>query len=103
MARLSIESQTFRTKVNYQFTRALSARVIVEYDSTLANPAETSLLRAPSRLAPRRSLPGFRIPAPRSMSAITTICKIWTRRSAIACPAEPAIPNNTAAPRSTNF
>jgi hypothetical protein len=31
--------------VNYQFTRALSARVIVQYDSTLANPAETSLLR----------------------------------------------------------
>lgn len=39
------ESQTFRTKVNYQFTRAISARVIVEYDSTLANPAETSILR----------------------------------------------------------
>jgi len=42
---LVYETQTFRTKVNYQFTRALSARVIVEYDSTLANPAETSLLR----------------------------------------------------------
>lgn len=42
---LVYESQTFRTKVNYQFTRAFSARVIVEYDSTLANPAETSLLR----------------------------------------------------------
>jgi hypothetical protein len=39
------ESQTFRTKLNYQFTRALSARVIVEYDSTLANPLETSLVR----------------------------------------------------------
>jgi hypothetical protein len=39
------ESQTFRTKLNYQFTRALSARVIVEYDSTLANPVETSLTR----------------------------------------------------------
>lgn len=39
------ESQTFRTKMNYQFTRALSARVIVEYDSTLANPVETSLVR----------------------------------------------------------
>ena len=39
------ESQTFRTKMNYQFTRAISARVIVEYDSTLANPAETSLTR----------------------------------------------------------
>jgi hypothetical protein len=42
---LVYESQVFRTKVNYQFTRALSARVIVEYDSTLANPAETSLKR----------------------------------------------------------
>ena len=39
------ESQTFRTKLNYQFTRALSARVIVEYDTTLVNPAETSLTR----------------------------------------------------------
>ena len=39
------ESQTFRTKLNYQFTRALSARVIVEYDTTLVNPAETSLAR----------------------------------------------------------
>jgi hypothetical protein len=39
------ESQVFRTKINYQFTRAFSARVIVEYDSTLANPLETSLLR----------------------------------------------------------
>jgi hypothetical protein len=39
------ESQVFRTKVNYQFTRAISARVIVEYDTTLANHNETSLLR----------------------------------------------------------
>jgi hypothetical protein len=39
------ETQVFRTKLNYQFTRAWSARVIVEYDSTLANPAETSLAR----------------------------------------------------------
>jgi hypothetical protein len=42
---LVYESQTFRTKINYQFTQALSARAIIEYDSTLANPAETSLLR----------------------------------------------------------
>jgi hypothetical protein len=39
------ESQTFRTKINFQFTRSLSARVIAQYNSTLANPAETSLLR----------------------------------------------------------
>jgi hypothetical protein len=39
------ENQVLRTKMNYQFTRALSARVIVEYDSVLANPAQTSLVR----------------------------------------------------------
>ena len=39
------ESQTLRTKFNYQFTRSISARVVAEYDSTLANPANTSLLR----------------------------------------------------------
>lgn len=41
----AFENQTLRTKINYQFTRAFSARVIVEYDSTLANPAYTSLVR----------------------------------------------------------
>ena len=39
------ESQVMRSKINYQFTRSLSARVIVEYDSTLANPLTTSLQR----------------------------------------------------------
>ncbi len=42
---LVYENQVIRTKLNYQFTRAFSARVIVEYDSLLANPLETSLLR----------------------------------------------------------
>ena len=39
------EALTLRTKANYQFTRALSARVIIQYDSTLANPQMTSLKR----------------------------------------------------------
>jgi len=39
------ESQTLRTKLNYQFTRSISIRAIAEYDSTLVNPAETSLQR----------------------------------------------------------
>jgi hypothetical protein len=39
------ENQVFRTKINYQFTRSISARVIAEYDSTQANLAETSLQR----------------------------------------------------------
>jgi hypothetical protein len=38
------ESQTMRSKVNYQFTRALSARVTVEFDPILENSAQTSLL-----------------------------------------------------------
>lgn len=42
---LVYENQVVRTKINYQFTRAFSARVIVEYDSLLANPAQTSLVR----------------------------------------------------------
>jgi hypothetical protein len=41
----ALENQTMRTKINYQFTRAFSARVIVEYDSLLANPLKTSLTR----------------------------------------------------------
>lgn len=39
------ESQTFRTKMNYQFTRAVSLRAIVEYDSVLRNPQLSSLDR----------------------------------------------------------
>ncbi len=42
---LVYESQVLRTKLNYQFTRAFSARMIVEYDSTLVNGAQTSLQR----------------------------------------------------------
>jgi hypothetical protein len=42
---LVYETQVFRTKLNYQFTRALSARIIAEYDTTLANPLQTSLQR----------------------------------------------------------
>lgn len=42
---LVYETEVFRTKLNYQFTRAWSARVIAEYDTTLANPLETSLQR----------------------------------------------------------
>ena len=42
---LVYQTQVFRTKLNYQFTRAWSARIIAEYDTTLANPLETSLQR----------------------------------------------------------
>jgi hypothetical protein len=39
------ESQTMRSKVNYQFTRSFSARLIAELSSTLVNPNETALQR----------------------------------------------------------
>ena len=39
------ESQTLRTKINYQFTRAFSARAIVEYDSVGRNPLVSALDR----------------------------------------------------------
>jgi len=34
-----------RTKINYQFNRELSLRIILQYDSVLPNPALTSLTR----------------------------------------------------------
>ncbi len=42
---LAYESQTLRTKINYQFTRSFSLRAIVQYDSVLANPLVTTLVR----------------------------------------------------------
>ncbi len=42
---LAYESQTLRTKINYQFTRAFSARAIVEYDSVGRDPLISSLDR----------------------------------------------------------
>ena len=39
------ESQTLRTRINYQFTRAFGARAFVEYDSVLRNPLVSSLDR----------------------------------------------------------
>src|SRR6201998_1923507 len=42
---LVYENQVFRTKINFQFTRSISARVITEYASNTPNPAETYLLR----------------------------------------------------------
>ena len=41
----AFENQTIRSKINYQFTRAFSARAIVEYDSLLVSPLQTSLVR----------------------------------------------------------
>jgi len=39
----AVTNHIIRSKWNYQFTRALSARLIMQYDSVLANPAISSL------------------------------------------------------------
>jgi hypothetical protein len=39
----AVTNHIFRSKWNYQFTRALSARVILQYTSVLSNPAISSL------------------------------------------------------------
>ena len=95
---LVYEAQTMRSVVNYQFTRSISARVIVEYDSTLANPAQTSLLR--TRQAPSQALLTW-LPHPGTAIYIgygddlqnldRTLCN---RLSSGACD-----PNNTTPPR----
>jgi hypothetical protein len=99
---LVYEAQTFRTKVNYQFTRALSARVIVEYDSTLANPAETSLKR--TKQVQSEALftwlphPGTAVYVGYNNDLQNLAPSLCNRLPGGACD-----PDNTVAPRSTNF
>jgi hypothetical protein len=96
------EVQTFRTKVNYQFTRALSARVIVQYDSTLANPAETSLKRTKQigteALFTWLPHPGTAIYVGYNNDLQNLAPSLCNRLPGGACD-----PDNTVAPRSTNF
>jgi len=99
---LVYETQKFRTKINYQFTRSLSARVIVEYDSTLANQAETSLLR--TRQVGTEALftwlphPGTAIYAGYNNDLQNLDRSLCNRLPDGACD-----PNNTVPPRSPNF
>ncbi len=99
---LVYESQVFRTKVNYQFTRAISARVIVEYDSTLANPAETSLLRTKGvgteALFTWLPHPGTAVYVGYNNDMQNLDRSLCNRLPGGACD-----PNNTVAPRTTNF
>lgn len=99
---LVYESQTFRTKVNYQFTRAFSARVIVEYDSTLANPAETSLLRTKQvgteALLTWLPHPGTAIYVGYNNDLQNLDRSLCNRESDGSCD-----PNNTVVPRSSNY
>jgi hypothetical protein len=99
---LVYETQTFRTKINYQFTRAISARVIVEYDSTLANPQKTSLLRtkevATQALFTWLPHPGTAIYAGYNNDIQNLDRTLCNREPNGTCD-----PNNTVTPRSSNL
>jgi hypothetical protein len=102
---LVYESQVFRTKINYQFTRAMSARMIVEYDSTLANPLETSLLR--TKQVQTEALFTW-LPHPGTVIYVgynndlqnldRSLCNRLT-----SSPGDPCDPNNTVAPRAASY
>jgi hypothetical protein len=99
---LVYESQVFRTKVNYQFTRAISARVIVEYDSTLANPAETSLKRTKG-VGTEALLTWLPHPGTAVYIGYNNDMQNLDRSLCNRLPGGGCDPNNTTAPRTTNF
>ena len=99
---LVYESQVFRTKVNYQFTRAVSARVIVEYDSTLANPAETSLKRT-KQVGTEALLTWLPHPGTAIYIGYNNDMQNLDRSLCNRLPCGACDPNNTVAPRATNF
>ena len=99
---LVYESQVFRTKVNYQFTRAVSARVIVEYDSTLANPAETSLKRT-KQVGTEALLTWLPHPGTAIYIGYNNDMQNLDRSLCNRLPGGACDPNNTVAPRATNF
>jgi hypothetical protein len=99
---LVYETQIFRTKVNYQFTRALSARVIAEYDSTLANPAETSLLRT-KQVATQALFTWLPHPGTAVYIGYNNDLQNLARTLCNRLPGGACDPNNTVAPRSPEF
>ena len=99
---LVYESQVFRTKVNYQFTRAVSARVIVEYDSTLANPAKTSLKRT-KQVGTEALLTWLPHPGTAIYVGYNNDMQNLDRSLCNRLPGGACDPNNTVAPRATNF
>jgi hypothetical protein len=96
------ESQTFRTKVNYQFTRSLSARVIVQYDSTLANPAETSLKRT-KQIGTEALFTWLPHPGTAIYVGYNNDLQNLDRRLCKGFPGGACDSDNTPAPRSTNL
>ena len=99
---LVYESQVFRTKVNYQFTRAISARVIAEYDSTLANPAETSLKRT-KQVGTEALLTWFPHPGTAIYIGYNNDLQNLDRSLCNRLPGGACDPNNTTAPRVPQF
>ncbi|MGA7830250.1 MAG: carbohydrate binding family 9 domain-containing protein [Terracidiphilus sp.] len=96
------ESQTFRTKVNYQFTKAISARVIVEYDSTLANPAETSLQRT-KQIGTEALFTWLPHPGTAVYIGYNNDLQNLDRRLCAGFPGGVCNSNNSIAPRTTDF
>jgi hypothetical protein len=99
---LVYESQVFRTKVNYQFTRAISARVIAEYDSTLANAAETSLTRT-KQVGTQALLTWLPHPGTAIYIGYNNDMQNLDRSLCNRLPGGECDPNNTVAPRAMNM
>lgn len=96
------ENQVFRTKINYQFTRDISARVIVEYDSTLANPLETSLLRT-KQVQTGGLLTWLPHPGTALYIGYNNDIQNLSRSLCNRLPGGACDPNNTTPPRSPNY
>ncbi|MGD0682119.1 MAG: carbohydrate binding family 9 domain-containing protein [Terracidiphilus sp.] len=99
---LVYESQVFRTKINYQFTRAISARMIVEYDSTLTNPAETSLKRT-KEVGTQALLTWLPHPGTAIYIGYNNDLQNLDRSLCNRLPGGACDPNNTVAPRAENL
>jgi hypothetical protein len=99
---LVYESQVFRSKVNYQFTRAISVRVIAEYDSTLANSAETSLKRTKG-VGTQALLTWLPHPGTAIYIGYNNDMQNLDRSLCNRLPGGGCDPNNTVAPRATNM
>lgn len=96
------ESQMFRTKLNYQFTRAFSARVIVEYDSTLANPAETTILRS-KQIGTQALLTWLPHPGTAVYVGYNNDLQNIDRMLCYRLPNQECDPNNTTVPRGPDY
>jgi len=99
---LVYESQVFRTKVNFQFTRAISARIIAEYDSTLANPAETSLPRT-KQIGTEALFTWLPHPGTAIYIGYNNDLQNLDRELCNRLPGGACDPNNTVAPRAPEF